>query len=25
MWLKDIKCPYCNKKGYVINTGQEID
>lgn len=25
MWLKDIKCPYCNNKGYVINTGQGIE
>ena len=23
--LKDLECPKCNKSGYVIATGQEID
>lgn len=23
--LKDLECPYCQKTGYVIETGEEID
>ena len=24
-WLKDLYCPYCEKKGFMIATGQELD
>ena len=24
-WLKDLYCPYCKKKGYLIATGQELE
>ena len=24
-WLKDLECPKCGSKGYVIQTGQELE
>ncbi len=24
-WLKDLYCPHCNKKGFLIATGQELE
>lgn len=25
VWLKDLECPHCGKKGFIISTGQIID
>ena len=25
VWLKDLECPHCGKKGLIISTGQIID
>lgn len=25
VWLKDLECPHCGKKGFLISTGQIID
>ena len=24
-WLKDLECPGCHKKGFIIKTGQDIE
>ena len=24
IWLKDLECPRCGSKGYIIQTGQEL-
>ena len=24
-WLKDLECPHCERKGFIIATGQEME